>query len=110
MLSPEKETKLYQIFIAVDDFCLRLDGWKQSQPERFPPREWDKPLMSESEMSESEMSESEMSESEMSESEMSESELMSICIFYHYSGYKCCQYYYQQITDFEKLFSQANQL
>jgi len=73
MLSPEKETKLYEIFIAVDDLCLRLDGWKQSQPEHFPPREWDKPLMS-------------------------ESELMSICIFYHYSGYKCFQYYYQQMV------------
>ena len=72
-LSPEKEIKLYEIFIAVDDFCRQLDSWKQSQPERFPPRGWDKPLMS-------------------------ESELMSICIFYHYSGYKCFQYYYQDMV------------
>ena len=61
ILSPEKERKLIEIFITVDDFCLQLDGWKQNQPERFPVRAWDNPRLS-------------------------ESELISICVFYHYSG------------------------
>ena len=73
MLSEDKEKKLIGIFIALDDFCKQLDAWKQSQPERFPARAWEKPLMS-------------------------ESELMSICVFYHYSGYKCFQYYYQDMV------------
>ena len=66
MLSEDKEKKLIEILIAIADLCKQLDAWKQSKPEQFPPHQSDKPLMS-------------------------ESELMSICIFYHYSGYKCFQ-------------------
>jgi hypothetical protein len=76
MLSKDKEKTLIEIFIAIDDFCIQLHKWKQSQPERFPVGNWDKPVMS-------------------------KSELMSICVFYHYSGYKCFQYYYQQMVQAE---------
>jgi hypothetical protein len=66
ILSEDKEKKLIEIFIAIDDFCKRLDckrldAWKQSKPEQFTANQLEKPLMSESEM-------------------------MSICVFYHYSG------------------------
>jgi|GEM_PF-1979742 len=50
MLSEDKEKKLIEIFIAIDDFCLQLDGWKQSKPEQFATNQLEKPLMSESEM------------------------------------------------------------
>jgi len=33
MLSEDKEKKLIQIFIAIDDFCLQLQAWKQTRPE-----------------------------------------------------------------------------
>lgn len=76
MLNKDKEKILIEIFIAIDDFCIQLHNWKQSQPERFPVGNWDKPVMS-------------------------ESELMSICVFYHYWGYKCFQYYYQHMVQAE---------
>ena len=73
MLSEDKEKKLIEIFIAIDDFCKQLDVWKQSKSEQFTANQLEKPLMS-------------------------ESEIMSICVFYHYSGYKCFQYYYRDMV------------
>ncbi len=68
MPGENKEKKPIGIFIALDDFRKQLNAWKQSQPERFPVRPWEKPLMG-------------------------ERELMGIGVFYHYPGYKCFQYY-----------------
>ena len=73
MLSQDKEKKLIELFIALDDFCQQLQAWKQSQPQTYPTHGWDKPVMS-------------------------ESEIMCLCVFYHYSGYKCFQYYYQNMV------------
>ena len=70
MLTQDKENTLIELFIAIDDFCMALDQWKQARyptPTRTP--------------------------------DLSDSELMSICVFYHYSGYKCFQYYYQQMVE-----------
>ena len=70
MLTKDKENKLIELFIAIDDFCVALDQWKQGRyptPTRTP--------------------------------DLSDSELMCICVFYHYSGYKCFQYYYQQLVE-----------
>ena len=31
MLSKDKEDRLIHLFILIDDFCLALDAWKQTQ-------------------------------------------------------------------------------
>jgi hypothetical protein len=70
MLSEDKENKLIGLFICLDDFCLALQQWKAEKAGRQA-RLTRSPLMSDSEM-------------------------LTILIYYHYSGYKCFQYYYQQ--------------
>ena len=69
MLSVDKETKLIELFITLDDFCQALDTWKQKQAEYFT-----QPNRS---------------------PQLSDSELLTIMVFYQYSGYKCFAYYYQ---------------
>ena len=76
MLSKDKEDKLIEIFIAVDDFCQFLDEWLASNPEPG----FRKPRF---------------------EGIMQVSEILTIIIFYHYSGYKCFQYYYQEQVQVE---------
>lgn len=72
MLSKDKEDQLIQLFIMLDDFCIALEGWKQTQPQyqQSPTR---KPVMSDSEM-------------------------LAVLVFYQCSGYKCFQYYYQHMV------------
>ena len=70
MLTKDKADKLIEIFVTVDDFCLYLDDWLEDHPNI----EFDKPRF---------------------EGIMHISEILSIIIFYHYSGYKCFQYYYE---------------
>ena len=70
MLSEDKENKLIELFICLDDFCLALEEWKSHQPQ-FQHSVTNHPLMSDSEM-------------------------LTILVFYQLSGYKCFQYYYQQ--------------
>ncbi len=76
MLTKDKADKLIEIFVTVDDFCLHLEEWLAThpQPDFHPPR---------------------------FEGIMSVSEILSIIIFYHYSGYKCFQYYYQDMVEQE---------
>jgi hypothetical protein len=33
MLSKDKENKLIELFVAIDDFCLALEEWKKQQPQ-----------------------------------------------------------------------------
>ena len=72
MLSKDKEDQLIHLFIAVYDFCLALESWKQTQA-RYGQSVTRKPVMSDSEM-------------------------MAIFIFYQMSGYKCFQYYYEELV------------
>jgi len=71
MLTQDKENKLIELFFHLDEFCIALQEWQQ--PTHPLPRPTRKPALS-------------------------DSELRSICVFYHYSGYKCFQYYYQQMV------------
>ncbi len=85
MLLQDKENKLIKLFIAIDDFCNALQAWKQTQP-RFNSKVTNTPTVS-------------------------DSELLTILVFYQCSGYKCFQYYYQNLvindmrTYFPQLFS-----
>lgn len=76
MLSKDKEDKLIEIFVTVDDFCLQLDQWLESNPQQ----DFKKPRF---------------------EGVMSKSEVMTVIIFYQFSGYKCFQYYYQEMVQQE---------
>jgi Transposase DDE domain len=85
MLDKDKETLLYQIFIDVDDFIKALESFELthrlgSGSVRPGPRR-----------------------------SMSKSEVLSILIFYHYSGYKCFQYYYKSLIlmDLRSFFPNA---
>jgi Transposase DDE domain len=67
MLREDKANKLIEIFIVCDDFCKELTRWQSQQPDYKPKRV----------------------------SQLTDSEMMTIAIFYHYSGAKCFQYYYE---------------
>ena len=75
MLSEDKENKLIELFIYLDDFCIALEEWKSLQPQ-FQGSVTNHPVMSDSEM-------------------------LAILVYYQFSGYKCFhraagRYYYQQ--------------
>lgn len=85
MLDEDKESLLYQIFIDVDDFIKALDSFERKHrlacgSVRPGPK-----------------------------CSMFESEVLSILIFYHYSGYKCFQYYYESLIlrDLRSFFPNA---
>lgn len=71
MDSQFNENKLIEIFIDVDDFCLKAATWlaKTKEKHNF---EW--------------------------RSKLHYSEAMTLMIFYHHSGYKCFQYYYKRLV------------
>lgn len=75
MLSEYKTNKLIEIYIAVDDFCQDLDRFLQDKA-------YKKPVF---------------------QGRMSASEILTILIFYHYSGYKCFEYYYKDLVQGELL-------
>jgi hypothetical protein len=85
MLDKDKETLLYQIFIDADDFIKAFEAYQLthrlgcSSSRPGPKRS------------------------------MCKSEVLSILIFYHYSGYKCFQYYYESLIlkDLQSFFPQA---
>ena len=81
-LNKDKEKKLYELFISLDDFCKSLDAWKAKQGTQ---------------------------PSKTQVSELSESEIMTIFVFYHYSAYKCFQYYYEEMVllNFKSYFPKA---
>lgn len=81
MLDQSTEKKLIEIFMACDDFCLALQTWQAkthlagvAQPRVLgagtpgPARQ------------------------------LADSEALCLVIFYHYSGYKCFEYYYQRLV------------
>jgi hypothetical protein len=72
MLTQDKENKLVSLFIAIDDFCIALESWKQKQSQ-FKSKVTNTPTVS-------------------------DSELLTILIFYQCSGFKCFQYYYQDLV------------
>lgn len=72
MQSKDKETKLLEIFMAIDDFCISLENWKQNQPQLY--------------------------HAVTRHPDMSDSEMMTVLIFYQWSGYKCFQYYYEHLV------------
>lgn len=72
MLHEDKENKLIELFITVDDFCIALENWKSQHP-KFGTSVTNEPLMSDSEM-------------------------LTILIYYQHSGYKCFQYYYEDFV------------
>lgn len=71
MLTKGKADKLIEIFIDVDDFILFFDEWITDNPHP----DFIKPRF---------------------EGIMSVSEIMTIIIFYQFSGYKCFQYFYTE--------------
>jgi len=87
MLSKDKENKLLELFMTIDDFCIALENWKQNQAQ--------------------------FCGSVTRHPEMSDSEMMTILVFYQWSGYKCFQYYYEHLvaidlqSDFPKQVSYA---
>ena len=70
MHSQISEEKLIEVFIVVDDLVILFDQWlttRASTPARQPTRQ----------------------------PELSTSEIITIVVYYHHSGYKNFQYYYQ---------------
>ena len=65
------ENKLIEIFVFVDDYCKLLDQWveQSGQIPKAPNR-----------------------------SGLSVSEILTIIIFYHHSGFKCFEYYYERLV------------
>jgi hypothetical protein len=73
MLNEDKAFKLIEIFITCDDFCNALTDW-QAANQSLPT---------------------------IRAGELSDSEMLSIVIFYHYSGAKCFEYYYRNCVQMQ---------
>jgi hypothetical protein len=71
MHKPKYEEKLIHMFILLDDFCKAFQSWQQSK---------------------------QMGETVSRKPQLTSSEILSILIYYHYSGYKCFAYYYQDMV------------
>jgi len=76
MLSKDKTEKLIELFLEIDDFCIVFDQWIEAHSNKDFPR----PRF---------------------EGIMHTSEILTIIVFYHFSGYKCFQYYYQELVQQE---------
>lgn len=85
MLIKDKADKLIEIFVTVDDFHIGLGSWLKEHTEQ----DFQLPRF---------------------EGVMSASEVMTLIIFYHYSGYKCFQYYYQEMVRYDLLHYFPNQV
>lgn len=78
------EIKLIEIFASCDDFCKIFDQWLATKS--LPADQYISPKTA-----------------------LSDSEIMTILIYYHYSGYKCFQYFYEYlvvpvlVNDFPKI-------
>ena len=86
MLDKIKTNRLYQIFMDVDDFCQVYQSWKTGK--ELPGEAFQRPGPS---------------------CALSLSEVMTLTIFYHQSGYRCFQYYYEDMVlgDLKSFFPQA---
>lgn len=74
-MDKDKENLLYQIFCEVDDFVKCYDSYEERQYIGQSKKRLPGPIAS-----------------------LSMSEKMTILIFYHQSGYRCFQYYYEQLV------------
>ena len=74
MSFPNYEEKLIHMFILVDDFCNVFSTWQESRQLGEDSKKGGRP------------------------SELAESEVLTILIYYHYSGYKCFAYYYKYMV------------
>jgi len=81
MLSEDKEKKLIELFVSLDDFCQALDQWKAHRQLGTAKAYFAQPVLQ-------------------------DSEALRLLVFYHYSGYKCFQYYWQELveTDLKSYF------
>lgn len=79
MLNKDKTEKLIELFVEVHDFCKVFDQWVEAHSTKDFPRS-------------------------RFEGIMHVSEILTIIIFYHFSGYKCFQYYYQELVQQELKF------
>ena len=71
MLAQFNENKLIEMFIDVDDFCNCYKEWEAQSGQKLTSK-WT--------------------------SALSRSEAITILIYYHHSGYKCFQYYYERLV------------
>ncbi len=81
------EIMLYQIFIFADDACQALQNYVQNHGLETQSKPFRKPKAA----------------------TLSEREIITILVYYHYSGYKNFEYYYKQfvLTDLESYFPNA---
>jgi hypothetical protein len=81
------ESMLFQLFFFVDDACLLMQEWVAHH--------W--------------LSEGKPSPKPRRVPKIAESEMITILIFYHYSGYKCFEYYYKSLVlkDLKTYFPRA---
>lgn len=86
MLNASKEKLLYQMFLDLDDFCTAYERHIQSKA--LP---------------------SECDQRKVPTTVLALSEILTILCFYHYSGYKCFQYYYEELIlrDLHEYFPRA---
>jgi hypothetical protein len=73
MYKPKYEEKLIHIFILLDDFCKAFLAWQEIKQMGTAQKKAGRP------------------------SRLSESEVLTILIYYHYSGYKCFAYFYKDM-------------
>lgn len=74
MYKPKYEEKLIHIFILLDDFCKAFRAWQEIK----------------------QMGTAQKKAGRLSR--LSESEVLTILIYYHYSGYKCFAYFYRDMV------------
>lgn len=74
MYKPKYEEKLIHMFILLDDFCKAFRTWQESKQIGILPNGSGRP------------------------SKLSASEVLTILIYYHYSGYKCFAYFYKDMV------------
>lgn len=74
MYKPKYEEKLIHMFILLDDFYKAFCTWQESIQMGKPNKKGGR------------------------RSELAESEVLTILIYYHYSGYKCFAYYYKDMV------------
>lgn len=73
-MKPIYEEKLINMFILLDDFCYAYQAWSKTRQMGSPPIE------------------------AVRKSQLSDSEVLTILVYYHYSGYKCFAYYYKYMV------------
>jgi hypothetical protein len=74
MYKPKYEEKLIHLFILLDDFCKAFRSWQISKQM------------------------GEATKKTGCSSQLAESEILAILVYYHYSGYKCFAYYYNDMV------------